>query len=153
MKLATTILATLLGISLLTHSNFQGSSSSSDLNQEIRELRLQQRSSLDGLRQIFEIKYQQGITGTEELSRIRLRLLEIDLTLADSDEKRIEILEMAVAETFKVLEETTQRSNITGKREDVLEAEAAWLQAKINLLLERQRQQQKQATQDPSQQK
>ena len=82
-----------------------------------------------------------------------LRLLETELTLADRDQKRNEILEMAVAEMLKVLEEPMQPSNITGQRADALEAEAAWLQAKINLLLERQRQQLKQATPDTNQQK
>lgn len=112
-----------------------------DYTAEIRELRVQQR---DALRQAFDgVKDSLGVGAgsVETLFQIQNELSEVELSLAETDEQRIAILEerVGVAQELYDLFEDRERAGVVGMVETA-QVKAILLAAKVALLEEKQAQ-------------
>lgn len=93
-----------MGLSYLLHTtslalsnSLAPSNSSDDFDSQIREIRLEQRQSLVEVVELNEQMFEKGVLSEEELSRSRLSLLALDLKLAETPERRLEILEQQLS--------------------------------------------------------
>lgn len=133
-----------VGLSLSYFAGFASPSVFSpneDYTAEIRELRVQQRDALKRAFNGFKDRIEAGARSIEALFQIQNELTEVELSLAETDEQRIAILEerVGVAQELYDLFEDQERAGVVGMVETA-QVKAIMLAAKIALFEEKQAQ-------------